>query len=110
MIPWLLVAELLSVSSKPLSQLVKARIEKYPSSGEINFKVESVSKTIERVKNYAWEDLLEIKEIDGIDMIFKDWRFNLRGSNTEPVIRLNLEASNAELMQEKLTLVNNILL
>lgn len=110
MIPWLLVAELLSVNSKPLSQLVKARIKKYPSSGEINFKVESVSKTIERVKNHAWEELLEIKEIDGIDMIFKDWRFNLRGSNTEPVIRLNLEASNSELMQEKLILVNNILL
>ncbi|MGR5322978.1 phosphomannomutase CpsG [Vibrio sp. DNB22_17_1] len=109
MIPWLLVAELMCVNNAPLSQLVKARINKYPSSGEINFKVDSVADTIMRFKNHPWNGLLEVKEIDGIDMIFKDWRFNLRGSNTEPVIRLNVESTSENILHSQLTLLKTLL-
>ena len=105
MIPWLLVAELVCVKNTPLSQLVNARIDQFPSSGEINFTVASPQGTIDKIKGNDWPELLEIREIDGIDMIFRDWRFNLRMSNTEPVIRLNLEASNISLMQEKLAFI-----
>ncbi|MCF1457732.1 MAG: phosphomannomutase CpsG, partial [Shewanella sp.] len=109
MIPWLLVAELMCVNNAPLSQLVKARIDKYPSSGEINFKVDSVADTIARLKNHPWEGLLEVKEIDGIDMIFRDWRFNLRGSNTEPVIRLNIESTSVHTLKTQLTYLISLL-
>ncbi|MCF1456668.1 MAG: phosphomannomutase CpsG [Shewanella sp.] len=105
MIPWLLVAELVCVKNTPLSQLVNARIDQFPSSGEINFTVASPQETIDKIKGNVWSELLEIREIDGIDMIFRDWRFNLRMSNTEPVIRLNLEASSISLMQEKLAFI-----
>jgi phosphomannomutase len=110
MIPWLLVAELMSVKNAPLSQLVKDRIDAYPSSGEINFKVDSVVDTIAKVKNHSWEGLREIKEVDGIDMIFEDWRFNLRGSNTEPVIRLNIESEScSDKLKDKVYMVSKML-
>ncbi|MGX5201612.1 phosphomannomutase CpsG [Aliikangiella sp. IMCC44632] len=102
MIPWLLVAELVSLKNEPLSQLVKARIQKFPSPGEINFKVTDTQATLAKIEaNYA-ESVLEIDRTDGISMTFENWRFNLRASNTEPVIRLNLETrGDFELMQAK---------
>jgi phosphomannomutase len=102
MIPWLLVAELLSKSGKPLSALVKERIAKYPSSGEINYRVEDAGKTIQRIIAHFTDDAHVIDETDGIGMEFGTWRFNLRQSNTEPVIRLNVESKgDIALMQEK---------
>jgi phosphomannomutase len=92
MIPWLLVAELLCVKKQPISSMVKARIAKYPSSGEINFKVKDAKQTIGAIEHYDWKEPFEIKRVDGIDMIFAEWRLNIRSSNTEPVIRLNVEA------------------
>ncbi|WP_196137768.1 phosphomannomutase CpsG [Aliikangiella sp. G2MR2-5] len=103
MIPWLLVAELVSLSKKPLSTLVDERIEKYPSPGEINFKVTDTAETISRIEQIYLDDAHTVDRTDGISMEFESWRFNLRASNTEPVIRLNLETrGDKELMKEKL--------
>ncbi|HCG7072767.1 TPA: phosphomannomutase CpsG [Vibrio parahaemolyticus] len=103
MIPWLLVAELLSLKGIPLSKMVKDRIALYPSSGEINFKVENAQETIARIENFDWQENFEISRVDGLDIIFDKWRLNLRSSNTEPVIRLNVETqSDNDLLQSKL--------
>ena len=102
MIPWLLVLELLSKSSgKTLSNLMEERIQHYPCSGEINSKVKDAEAVLERIeKEYNAEG--KITKIDGLSVEFPDWRFNLRKSNTEPMLRLNVEArDNEELMRRK---------
>jgi phosphomannomutase len=102
MIPWLLVAELLCSTGKPLSQLVKERIAAFPSSGEINSLLEDPDAAISRVIEKYQGDALITDETDGIGLEFSDWRFNLRKSNTEPVIRLNVESrADIPLMQQK---------
>nr|ALK44282.1 Phosphomannomutase [Colwellia sp. C1] len=102
MIPWLLIAELTCLRKQPLSSLVKARIEAYPSSGEINNKIVNPKKAIARVFECYQADAQVIDKTDGISMEFSYWRFNLRSSNTEPVVRLNVESkSNVALMEEK---------
>ena len=103
MIPWLLVAQLMSVKNKSLSTLVNERIQAYPCSGEINFHVHDVKACIAAIReHYAEQNPLVIDTTDGLSMEFTDWRFNLRGSNTEPVLRLNVESRNdAALMQTK---------
>ena len=102
MIPWLLIAELLCLRKQPLSSLVTARIEAYPSSGEINNKISDPKKAISRVFDYYKSSAESIDETDGISIAFSTWRFNLRSSNTEPVVRLNVEAKgNKKLMEEK---------
>ncbi|ERT14316.1 phosphomannomutase/phosphoglucomutase [Photorhabdus temperata] len=102
MIPWLLIAELLSIKEKKLSQLVQARIEAYPSSGEINSILSSPQDAIQRVLNHYQKDAIATDYTDGISIEFKDWRFNLRTSNTEPVVRLNVESkNNIPLMRQK---------
>jgi len=110
MIPWLLVAELLCVKNETLSSLVKDRIAKYPSSGEINFKVDNAEAVFERIKNYDWGEAYELGSIDGLDMVFEAWRFNIRSSNTEPLIRLNLESkANIALVEEKLAIMKQLI-
>ena len=100
MIPWLLTLELLCTSGKSLSQLVGTRLEKYPSPGEINSKLSDAKAAIERVKA-AYSDA-KIETLDGISVEYENWRFNLRSSNTEPVVRLNLETrGDKQLMQQK---------
>ncbi|UTA49523.1 phosphomannomutase CpsG [Simiduia sp. 21SJ11W-1] len=102
MIPWLLVAELLCVKNKPLSSLLEERIAKYPSPGEINSKVADAEAAIARVLAHYEAQALEVDRTDGISLAFADWRFNLRMSNTEPVVRLNVESrGDATLMQRK---------
>lgn len=105
MIPWLLVTELLSRSGKKLSQLVGERIQAYPCSGEINYRVDDVPKTIERILQHFITQAVRpepverevrdasptVDRTDGVSVEFPDWRFNLRGSNTEPLLRLNVE-------------------
>ena len=91
MIPWLLVMELISTTGKSLSELVGAMMLAYPSPGEINRSIEDPAAAIDRVRRYYQADALVIDETDGISMEFTDWRFNLRMSNTEPLVRLNLE-------------------
>jgi phosphomannomutase len=110
MIPWLLVAELLCVKKQTISSMVKERIAKFPSSGEINFKVNNAKETINTIGKHSWGEPFEIKRIDGIDMIFAEWRLNIRSSNTEPVIRLNIETlSNNQLLNDKLKEVVNLI-
>jgi phosphomannomutase len=91
MIPWLLVMELISISGKPLSELVETMMGLYPSPGEINRSIDDPAAAILRVRNHFESDALKVDEIDGVSMEFTNWRFNLRMSNTEPLVRLNLE-------------------
>ncbi|MBI4936635.1 MAG: phosphomannomutase CpsG [Nitrosomonadales bacterium] len=92
MIPWLLVAELVSARKQPLSRLVGERIRAFPCSGEINYRVENVARVTERVLAHFAKDHPVVDETDGISLEFSEWRFNLRASNTEPLLRLNVEA------------------
>ncbi len=92
MIPWLLVTELLSVKSKKLSETVAERIAAYPSSGEINSKLADPAGSIQHVRETFEPEALVVDETDGISLEFDCWRFNLRSSNTEPVVRLNVES------------------
>ncbi|CUS47094.1 MAG: phosphomannomutase ManB [Idiomarinaceae bacterium HL-53] len=102
MIPWLLVAELLAVKGQTLKQLVEQRMAAYPSSGEINSKLDDGPAAIQRVLEAFEGDALNIDRTDGISLEFSDWRFNLRSSNTEPVVRLNVESrGNGSLMLER---------
>ncbi|WP_095048555.1 phosphomannomutase [Pseudomonas sp. Irchel s3h9] len=92
MIPWLLVAALMSTAGRSLAQLVDDRIEAYPCTGEINYLVADVPTILQKVLNYYLPLNPEIDKTDGISLIFSTWRFNLRASNTEPLLRLNVES------------------
>ncbi len=98
MIPWLLIAELVSTNNKTLSQLVGERIAAYPCSGEINYKVDSAENAILRVREYYEAGLNgerpQLDTTDGLSISFNGWRLNIRSSNTEPLLRLNVEAQN----------------
>ncbi len=115
MIPWLLVAELISSTGKPLSALVSERIEKHPSSGEINFKVTDANVTLDNIIAKYKPAASKIDETDGIGFEFREpnggeWRFNLRKSNTEPVIRLNVESrGDMQLMMSKTEELSNLI-
>jgi phosphomannomutase/phosphoglucomutase len=91
MIPWLLITELMSKTGKTLAELVDERMAAYPCSGEINYRVEDVPGSIERVLAHFSPMNPKIDRTDGVSVEFDDWRFNLRGSNTEPLLRLNVE-------------------
>ncbi|WP_341232265.1 phosphomannomutase CpsG [uncultured Methylophaga sp.] len=110
MIPWLLVAELISVAGKPLSELVNERMAKYPCSGEINYRVADVSVILDKIlKHFSVENPV-IDRTDGISLEFKQWRFNLRSSNTEPLLRLNVETrADAVLMKAKVAEIEQII-
>lgn len=111
MIPWLLIAELVCLKEHPLSQLVAQRIAAYPSSGEINNKLENPKKAIQRVFDFYQQKAQVIDKTDGISMEFATWRFNLRSSNTEPVVRLNVESKgDPTLMEEKTQQILSLLL
>ncbi|MFP1741218.1 phosphomannomutase CpsG [Lonsdalea quercina] len=92
MIPWLLVAELVAVKGKTLSQQVGDRLLAYPASGEINRKLENAKQKIEKIRAIYEPDAENIDLTDGISIEYPEWRFNLRTSNTEPVVRLNVES------------------
>jgi phosphomannomutase len=110
MIPWLLIYELLSVSDKKLSELVKDAVAKYPCSGEINYKVADVAKVIAIVRQSFEAEALSIDETDGLGMTFANWRMNIRGSNTEPLIRLNIESRNDKaLVEQKIAQLDDII-
>ena len=101
MIPWLLVMELITRSGKPLSALVNDMVMAYPSPGELNRTIADPAAAIKRVREHYQADALVIDETDGISMEFPQWRFNLRMSNTEPVVRLNLETRGDSLLLAK---------
>lgn len=102
MLAWLLVYELLSLTGKPLSELVDERIALYPASGEINRTLTDPDSCIEAIVEKYQEAAISVDYTDGVSMEFDGWRFNLRKSNTEPVIRLNVESrGDIELMRNK---------
>ncbi|MBB6091615.1 phosphomannomutase/phosphomannomutase/phosphoglucomutase [Povalibacter uvarum] len=101
-IPWLLVAQLMCESGKKLSSLVGERIAAFPASGEINRKVADAKATIQKVEAHYKPGSLSVDYTDGLSIEFGQWRFNLRSSNTEPLIRLNVESrQDVALMQAK---------
>jgi phosphomannomutase len=102
MIPWLLVAELLCTTGKPLSELVGERLGAYPCSGEINYRVADVPAVLARIRTHYAPAHPMLEEVDGLSLAFSDWRFNLRASNTEPLLRLNVETRGEfEAVQER---------
>jgi phosphomannomutase len=100
MIPWLLVAELVCVKQQTLSSLVSERISAYPSPGEINSIVKDADKVIAAILEKYQASALSIDRTDGISLAFSNWRFNLRKSNTEPLLRLNLETKGDKQLME----------
>lgn len=103
MIPWLLVARLLSESGKSLAHCVADRMRLFPCSGEINSRVEDIGVVLANVEEaYATQPGAQVSHVDGLSVAFPDWRFNLRGSNTEPILRLNVESrGDAGLVEKK---------
>ncbi|WP_445147417.1 phosphomannomutase [Dyella sp. Tek66A03] len=110
MIPWLLIASLISRTGQSLAQMVEDRMHAYPCSGEINFKVENTEAAIYRVMSHFATSSPQIDQTDGISADFGGWRFNLRSSNTEPLLRLNVESrSDAQLMQHRVDEISTLL-
>lgn len=103
MVPWLLITELISISNKNLSEKVKYRINKFPCSGEINYRVTDAEKTIQAVLERFKSHNPKIDYTDGISLEFSNWRLNLRKSNTEALIRLNIEVKSREKPLKELT-------
>jgi phosphomannomutase len=96
------MAQHLSRTGKPLSSLVDERIKQFPSSGEINRKIGDVKGAVEAVRQRYQPGSVKVENVDGLSIEHPRWRFNLRSSNTEPLLRLNVESrGEAALMQEK---------
>jgi phosphomannomutase len=95
-IPWLLAAALVCETGKPLSKLVEERMKAFPASGEINRHVKDVKATIAKIEAVYAPQAQGSDKTDGVSLDFGNWRFNLRGSNTEPVLRLNVESRGDE--------------
>lgn len=109
MIPWLMIAQRLSEGSQ-LAELQRALREAYPSSGEINFVVGDVEAAFSRVRKVYESDAVSIDTLDGFSAVFPDWRFNLRMSATEPVVRLNVESrGDADLVETKVNEIKALL-
>lgn len=103
MIPWLLVTGLISKSGKTLSEMVRERMAAYPCSGEINRTIADPAEVLARVEKTYAADALEIEKVDGLSVSMDAWRFNLRMSNTEPVVRLNVESRADEALMKAKT-------
>lgn len=102
MIPWLLIAERVCKTGVSLKDMLSERIAAFPCSGEINFRVTDAAASIERVLAHYASDGGTLSRVDGVSMEFDTWRFNLRSSNTEPLLRLNVESKgDAELMRAR---------
>jgi phosphomannomutase/phosphomannomutase/phosphoglucomutase len=103
MIPWLLVAELISRTGKSLAELVDEAMTAYPASGEINRRVKDAGAAIAAVEGRFAPQSLRCDQTDGLSLEFAEWRFNLRSSNTEPVLRLNVESRGDRALMEAKT-------
>jgi phosphomannomutase len=110
MIPWLLVAGLLSSRGKHLSQLVGERMREFPCSGEVNYQIANTEQVLNEIE-LIYGNTAVIDRTDGISMQFNDWRFNVRCSNTEALLRLNIEAKNdKDTVAQKLKEIENIII
>lgn len=103
MIPWLLVTGLISSGGEPLSALVAERMAAYPCSGEINRTIEDPAAVLSKVEEVYGGQAESADHVDGLSLSMGDWRFNLRMSNTEPVVRLNVEARGDHALMESKT-------
>jgi phosphomannomutase/phosphoglucomutase len=102
MIPWLLICEMISIQNRNLASMLDERIARYPVSGEINTQVADTDLAISTVEAHYADLPHEIDRSDGVSMDFGEWRFNLRASNTEPLLRLNVESrGNQALMEQR---------
>lgn len=102
MLPWLLVASLLHRTGRPLAELVAERMAAYPCSGEINRRVRDAPALMKLTRDRYAEKALYEDSVDGVNLEFADWRFNLRMSNTEPLLRLNVETrGNRALLEDR---------
>lgn len=110
MIPWLLVASLMSISGVSLAEMVDERMRRFPCSGEINFKVVDSQVAIDAIgRRYAGLSQV-VDHVDGISADFGEWRYNLRRSNTEPLLRLNVETrGNVQLLSDRVTEIEGII-
>ncbi len=110
MIPWLLIAALVSSSGLSLAELVEERMQKFPCSGEINFKVSDAKAAVARVMQHFADQLPVLDHTDGVSADFGSWRFNLRSSNTEPLLRLNVETrGDAALLAQRTREISNLI-
>ena len=103
MIPWLIIWEILSNKNIFLSDLIEERRRLFPSSGELNFTVTDAPKCLARVEEFFSNSAKNIDYLDGLSVSFEMWRFNLRKSNTEPLVRLNVETMGDEQLLEQRT-------
>ncbi|MCB1644590.1 MAG: phosphomannomutase [Pseudomonadales bacterium] len=104
MVPWLLVTGLICSKGKPLSALVDERMAAFPASGEINRRIGDAPALLRSIEETYGPDAVSVDHTDGLSVDYADWRFNIRSSNTEPVVRLNVESrGNAALMEQKTT-------
>ena len=111
MIPWLLIAELMGRTGKSLADLVARRRAAFPSSGEMNFTLPDPPAALARVRAAYLPLAAEVDEMDGLGLSFAQWRFSLRASNTEPVVRLNVESrGDAGLVRAKVEEICKVLL
>ena len=110
MIPWLLVLELLSKAHKSMNSLIRSRKEEYLSSGEINFSIVDTKGVIDLLMMIYKKESKDCYYLDGLNLEFEDWRLNLRESNTEPLVRLNIECRrNKKLIQRKINEVSKVI-
>jgi phosphomannomutase/phosphoglucomutase len=110
MIPWLLLTDLISRTGQGLAEMVEARMQRYPCSGEINFTVADAPAAIDAVLAHYQAGSPTLDHTDGLSVEFADWRFNLRKSNTEPLVRLNVESrGDAELVKRRVDEISAIL-
>ena len=110
MIPWLLIAALVSGTGQSLAELVEDRMRRFPCSGEVNFTVADAPAAIDRVLAHYAAQSPVLDRTDGLSADFGEWRFNLRSSNTEPLVRLNIESrGNPALVAETLAMISDLL-
>lgn len=110
MIPWLLVIELLSRKATSLCSLIEASKARFPVSGELNFTLADPQAKLQQIKQFYANRALKVTAIDGLSMEFEHWRFNLRASNTEPLVRLNIETrGDRDLLEQQVAQLTQLL-
>lgn len=110
MVPWLLITELMSKTGKKLSEMVEERMQAYPCSGEINYTVENIPAVLDRIMKFYEKQNPKIDKTDGVSLDFSAWRMNIRASNTEPLLRLNVESkADKALVQQKVSEIESLI-
>jgi len=110
MVPWLAIVSEISTSGKTLKDMVQERIAKFPCSGEINFTVADAPAILEKIENTYTPAAIKVEHIDGVSVEFENWRFNVRSSNTEPLLRINIESrGDRELVNQKVKELSDLI-